>query len=73
MTGGVLGVMILAFIPAILAFYARKHNLEKKLGHSNPLKSWFQNQIWLYGALVLSPILIGFNLYFYIYSKVGGN
>ena len=41
MAGGVFGVFILALIPAILVLCARKHNIEKKLGHSNPLKSWF--------------------------------
>ena len=41
MAGGVFGVFILALIPAVLVLCARKHNIEKKLGHSNPLKSWF--------------------------------
>ena len=72
MTGGVLGVCILALIPAILVLHARKHNIEKKLGHSNPLKSWFQNKVWVFGVIILSPILIGLNLYFYIYSKTRG-
>ena len=69
-TGGVFGVFILAIIPTILVHYARKHDIEKKLGHSNPLKSHFQSKLWIYAILIIAPLMIIANLYFYIYQKI---
>lgn len=69
-TGGVFGVFILAIIPAILVCYSRKHDIEKKLGHTNPLKSFFQHRAWVVAILVIAPLMLIANLYFYIYGKI---
>ncbi len=68
-TGGILGVFILAVSPAMLVCYARRHNIEQRVDQANPLRSSFQSPLWIYLVLCLSPALVALNLYFYIYGK----
>ena len=66
-TAGMVGVLILG-LKGVLIHYAWKHEIERKLGHSNPLKSYFQHQAWIYAVLIITLLLLLANIFLYFYK-----
>lgn len=67
-SAGMVGVLILG-MKGILVHYARKHDIERKVGHPNPLKSYFQHKAWIYVVLIITGLLLGANIFYFSYRQ----
>lgn len=57
-SGGIFGTLILLIIPATVAYFARKMDLERELGEKNPNKSPFSS-FWIVIIFVWAFITLG--------------